>query len=173
MKKLILLFCIVIFHISIFAQVTPSLYAGFGTGTNLGGSFGLGTEIRNKIVSFNGAVGSWMDKLPAHTGAQSRFDYDFGVKIYSKYGLYLGTNYGIIDEALYTKAGQDLLHFEKIHGLSFTVGYRKTIYKNIFGLTYFGLTSNKRANTLAIMDNKSFAPRIGIIFGIDLIKNRK
>jgi hypothetical protein len=59
------------------------------------------------------------------------------------------------------------MHFEKTHGFSFTIGYRRNIYKNIFGLTYFGLTSNKKENTYVFFDEKSFFPRLGIILGYD------
>lgn len=173
MKYITILILLLGLQLSTFSQITPSIYTGIGMGTNLGGAVGIGTEIRYKIVSFNCAVGSWIDEFPAHTGAQSRLDYDLGLKLYSKYGLFLGTNYGIIGEALYTKDGQDIMHFEKTHGFSFTIGYRRNIYKNIFGLAYFGLTSNKQENTLAIFDDKSFVPRIGIILGYDFKKKDK
>jgi hypothetical protein len=167
---LILLICL---QFNTFSQITPSIYTGIGMGTNLGGAVGIGSEIRYKIVSFNCAIGSWIDEFPSHTGAQSRFDYDLGLKLYSKYGLFLGTNYGIIGEALYTKDGQDMMHFEKTHGFSFTLGYRRSIFNNIFGMAYIGLTSNKKENTLAIFDDKSFIPRLGIIFGYDFKKKGK
>jgi len=35
------------------------------------------------------------------------------------------------------------------------------------------LTSNKKENTLAIFDDKSFIPRIGIILGYDFNKKDK
>ena len=39
------------------AQITPSVYAGFGNYTNLGGMVGIGTEIRYKFISVNAAIG--------------------------------------------------------------------------------------------------------------------
>lgn len=173
MKYIITLVLLIGFQLNSFSQITPSIYTGFGMGTNLGGSIGLGTEIKYKKVSFNCAIGSWIDEFPAHTGAQSRIDYDLGLKLYSKYGLFIGANYGIIGEALYTKDGQDIMHFEKTHGFSFTFGYRKSIYKNIYGLAYIGLTSNKKENTLSIFDDKTFFPRLGIILGYEFNKSNK
>ena len=173
MRYITTLILFMVLQLNVFSQITPSIYAGLGMGTNLGGAVGIGTEIRYKIVSFNCAIGSWIDEFPSHTGAQSRFDYDLGLKLHSKYGLFLGANYGIIGEALYTKDEQDLMHFEKTHGFSFTIGYRRNIYKNIFGMAYIGLTSNKKENTLAIFENKSFIPRFGIIFGYDFMKKVK
>lgn len=173
MKRVLIFTLLIALQLNIYSQITPSVYTGIGMGTNLGGAVGIGTEIRYKMISFNCAIGSWIDEFLAHTGDQSRFDYDFGLKLYSKYGLFLGTNYGIIGEALYTKDGQDIMHFEKTHGFSFTLGYRRNIYKNIFGMAYIGLTSNKNENTLAIFDDKQFIPRLGIIFGYDFKKKDK
>ena len=94
MRYITTLILFTILQLNIFSQITPSIYAGLGMGTNLGGAVGIGTEIRYKIVSFNCAIGSWIDEFPSHTGAQSRFDYDLGLKLYSKYDLFLGVNYG-------------------------------------------------------------------------------
>jgi len=155
------------------SQINPSVYTGWGFGTNLGGEVGIGSEFKYKMMSVNAAMGSWIGEFPAHTGAKSRFDYDFGVKIYSRLGLFLGVNYGIIDESLYTKTGQSIMNFEKTHGFSFTGGYRHTIYKNIYGLGYFGITSNKKSNYIYIFDEKDFVPRIGLIIGYEFINYNK
>lgn len=155
---------------SSFSQVEPSVYAGMGLGTNLGGLVGIGSEIKYKIVSINAAVGTWTDEFPEHTGAKSRFDYDFGLKLYSDIGLFAGVNYGIIGAALYTREGQDLLHYEKTHGFSFTIGYKWNIYKNTFASFYLGLTSNSAENHISVFDNSSFLPRIGILLGYEFKK---
>jgi hypothetical protein len=104
-----------------------------------------------------------------HTGDNSTFDYDFGIKLHSKIGIFGGVNYGLIDAVLSTKRGQDVLHFEKTHGFSFTVGYKHTLYKHIYGLTYLGLTSNKDANRIfpSFFDERGFLPRIGLIIGYE------
>ena len=169
MRYVVALFLLIGFNSNIYSQIIPSVYTGIGMGTNLGGAIGIGSEIRYKMVSFNFAIGSWIDEFPEHTGAKSRFDYDVGLKLYSKYGLFVGTNYGLIGEALYT-SGQDIMHFEKTHGFSFTLGYRHDIYKNIFGLAYIGLTSSKKENYLTLFDNRTFFPRVGLIFGYDFKK---
>ncbi len=170
MKFITSLIFLIGLHLSIFSQITPSIYTGAGLGTNLGGVVGIGTEVKYQIVSFNCAVGSWVDEFPTHTGAKSRFDYDFGLKLYSKYGLFVGVNYGIISAALYSKKEQDIMHFEKKHGFSFTIGYRRNIYDNIFGMIYIGLTSDKKANSLHLFNNKTFMPRFGLIIGYDFNK---
>ena len=165
--------CLMTIHSKIYSQVTPSIYAGWGLGTNIGGEIGIGSEIKYKMVSFNAAIGSWLGEFPAHTGAQSRFDYDFGFKLYPYLGTYLGVNYGIIDEALYTKSGQDLLHFEKTHGFSFILGYRHSIYKNFYGSGFIGLTSNKKANYFTLFDSKTLFPRLGIMIGYEFKTKNK
>jgi hypothetical protein len=152
------------------SQLTPSIYTGIGMGTNLGGMMGVGGEIQYKFVSFNAAVGNVLgDPLPKyHTGDKSKFDYDLGIKLYTKFGLFGGVNYGLIGASSDGWGEQgEKLHFEKTHGFSFTLGYRHTIYKHIYGLTYFGLTSNKEENTLHLFDKKSFIPRIGLIIGYE------
>jgi hypothetical protein len=153
------------------SQLTSSIYTGIGIGTNLGGMMGVGGEIQYKFLSFNAAVGNALGKpLPQyHTGDKSKFDYDFGGKLYTKFGLFGGVNYGLINAVLHTKSGQDVLHFEKTHGFSYTLGYRHTIYKHIYGLTYFGLTSKKEANHMfpSFFDKRGFMPRIGLIIGYE------
>ncbi len=149
------------------SQTKMSIYTGVGLGTNLGGEIGLGGEFQYKMLSLNAAVGSWTGEFPEHTGAESQFDYDFGVKVYSKIGVFAGVNYGIIGESLSSKDGQTLLDFEKTHGFSFTLGYRHAIYQNIYGLGYLGLTSNERENQLYLFGEKNFIPRIGLIIGYE------
>jgi len=169
MKKTIFI-CVIslmVIHSKIYSQIIPSIYTGYSMGTNIGGEIGIGSEIKYKMISFNAAIGSLLGKLPAHTGAKTRFDYDFGIKLYPYSGAFLGVNYGLIDAKLYTKSGQDLLHFEKIHGFSFTLGYRHSIYKNLYGLGFIGLTSNKKVNYFTLFGNKTFIPRIGLLIGYE------
>lgn len=174
MKKftplLIVLFAI---NLNSYSQINPSVYVGYGNGTNIGGNVGIGTEIKYKMFSANAAIGSWIDEFPEHTGAKNRFDYDFGVKIYSKIGIFAGVNYGLISTSLYTKNGQEKLHFEKVRAFSFTIGYRRTIYKNLYGLVFLGLTSNKDENYIKIFDEEDFFPRIGLLIGFELNKKNK
>ena len=169
-KSILLFIAITAIGTTAFSQITHSVYAGWGMGTNLGGEAGFGAEILYKNISLNTAIGTWLGEFPEHTGDKSRYDYDFGVKLHSKFGVFLGINYGIIGESLYSKEGQDIMHFEKNHGFSFTTGYRRTIYKNIYGLGYLGLTSDRAENEIDIFGDKSFVPRMGIIIGYEFRK---
>ena len=169
MKYICILLLFIGFELNNYSQIQPSVYTGYGIFTNLGGPVGVGSEFRYKIISFNCAVGIYPVKFSSHTIAQSRFDYDFGLKLYSKYGLFVGINYGIIGDVLYN-VSLDTMRYEKIHGFSFTLGYRWSIYYNVFGLVYFGLTSDKRENIIDILGNKGFIPRLGILIGYDFKK---
>ncbi len=54
-------------------EVTPAIYLGYGTGTNIGGEIGIGTEVKfDPYFSVNAAVGIWNDIWPAHSGDQSK-----------------------------------------------------------------------------------------------------
>ncbi|MDR0232671.1 MAG: hypothetical protein LBI82_11215 [Dysgonamonadaceae bacterium] len=165
--------CLIIIHSKTYSQVTPSIYAGCGLGTNIGGIVGIGSEVKYKMISFNVAIGSTLGgggllDIATHSdiGPNLRLDYDFGVKLYSKVGVFLGLNYGLIGAEEYTTES-GLLLFEKTHGFSFTLGYRHSIYKNFYGLGFIGLTSNKKENTLNIFGDKSFFPRLGLIVGYE------
>ena len=81
-NRFYLVICLLIIQLNIYSQVIPSVYTGWGFGTNIGGTIGIGSEIKYKKVSLNAAVGSWIGEFPEHTGSQSRFDYDLGVKLY-------------------------------------------------------------------------------------------
>jgi hypothetical protein len=160
---------LIVFNTPIFSQITPSVYTGIGTGTNLGGIVGIGGEVKYNFLSLNVAVGHLLGRqLPEHhTGAKSEFSYDFGCKLYSKWGVFGGINYGLLGAALYSKEGQDELHFEKRYGFSFTIGYRRSIYKHIYGLAFFGLTSKKEENFVPLPFDKVFLPRMGLIIGYE------
>ena len=74
------------------AQIKPSVYAGIGNYTNLGGTFGIGTEIRYKFVSVNAAIGTayyhgTFDGLEI-VGGTPWLGFDFGVKGYVYKGLF-------------------------------------------------------------------------------------
>ncbi|MDR3339865.1 MAG: hypothetical protein LBT25_07240 [Candidatus Symbiothrix sp.] len=168
---LITFLLLIVSNTIIFSQVKPSVYAGVGTGTNLGGIVGIGGEVKYNFLSLNVAVGNALgEQLPEHhTGAKSGFSYDFGCKLYAKFGVFGGINYGLIGASLSTKSGQEELHFEKNYGFSFTVGYRRVIYQHIYGLAYAGLTSDKDQNYLlpAFFDKRGFLPRMGLIVGYE------
>ncbi|MDR3218377.1 MAG: hypothetical protein LBU22_05255 [Dysgonamonadaceae bacterium] len=168
---LITFLLLIVSNTIIFSQVQSSVYTGIGTGTNLGGLVGIGGEVKYNFLSLNVSVGNLLgEQLPEHhSGAKSKFSYDFGCKLYSKWGIFGGINYGLLGAALYTKKGQDELHFEKTYGFSFTAGYRRTIYKHIYGLAYVGLSSKKEENYVlpAFFDERGFLPRMGLIIGYE------
>ena len=175
-RKVLIFICIIYLmtiHSKTYSQVTPAIYAGCGLGTNIGGIVGIGSEVKYKMISFNVAIGSTLGDgglldIATHSdiGSSLRLDYDFGIKLYSKLGAFLGLNYGLIGAEEYTTES-GLLLFEKTHGFSFTLGYRHSIYKNFYGLGFIGLTSNKKENTLNIFGDKSFLPRLGLIIGYE------
>ena len=67
-RILVVMATALLFSLQTMAQIKPSVYAGFGNYTNLGGMVGIGTEIQYKFVSVNAAIG-----LPARmTWSQER-----------------------------------------------------------------------------------------------------
>jgi hypothetical protein len=85
-KVIVVIVCLFLFaNTKIFSQINLSLYTGVGTFTNLGGVFGVGSEIKSKSLSFSAAIGP--DILGGHY-----FNYDVGVKLYSKYNFFGGVN---------------------------------------------------------------------------------
>ena len=185
-KKIILLSLFVLsFGTKFFAQLTPSIYAGCGLGTNIGGTVGMGTEVKYKMISFNVAIGSLLGKgglwdiAPySEIGSSLKLDYDVGVKWYSDFGMFLGVNYGIIATSTYYKesdTAQDFPQIKPQRGFSFTLGYRHSIYKNLYGLGFVGLTSSKEQNytSLPFRDDKFLFPRIGLILGYEFKKRKK
>ncbi len=173
MKRIAIIIMILGFQVAAFAQITPSVYTGFGMCTNLGGSIGIGTEMKYKFISVNAAVGSWAGKLPAHTGLQSPFGFDVGLKVYPIKGWFLGVNYGIMNEALYTEHSSEGWHFQKDCGFSFTTGCRWSFYKGLYGLVYVGVTESKDVNSPNVMGMQMFIPRFGFILGWDFLKQKE
>ena len=80
------------------AQITPSVYAGLGNYTNLGGMFGIGTEIQYKFVSVNAAIGyDGCNQAFFHKGHYAGMErvgdnpfigFDVGVKCYFYKGFF-------------------------------------------------------------------------------------
>ncbi len=164
-----ILFLFFFAHSVSYSQVRHSLYIGTGFNTNLGGEIGIGTELHFKKVSFNLALGASLPKedLSSVTGEQSRFDYDIGLKLHLFHNFHFGLNYGLIAARLYTKGGQEKLHFEKNHGFSYTVVYRQDFFKHFNWLIYFGITSKSEENYWQVFringSKKYFAPRLGFL----------
>ena len=151
------------------AQITPSVYAGVGNYTNLGGTMGIGTEIRYKFISANAAIGTAynyraFDNLEIVSG-NLWLGFDVGVKGYVYKGLFAGVNYGVLGKYRYMET-QDRVRVRNLYGFSFTVGYKWHYYKGIYGMAYAGWTSNKDANNF-LCDLGGYLPRMGITLGYD------
>ena len=152
------------------AQITPSLYVGWGNYTNLGGTIGIGTEIRYKFISVNAAIGTIYYPSKAFenleiVGGNPWFGFDFGVKGYVYKGLFAGVNYGVLGKYRYMET-QDRVRVRNLYGFSFTVGYKWHYYKGIFGMVYVGTTSSKKANNW-LGEFGGIEPRLGIQLGYD------
>ena len=151
------------------AQITPSVYAGMGNYTNLGGTVGIGTEIRYKFISANAAIGTAyyhraFDGLEI-VGSNPWWGFDVGVKGYVYKGLFCGVNYGVLGKYRYMET-QDRVRVRDLYGFSFTAGYKWNFYKGIYGMAYAGWTSNKDANNF-FGDFGGYLPRMGITLGYD------
>ena len=97
MKHIITIILLLGLQVAAFAQLTPSVYVGVGTGTNLGATNGVGTGIRYKKVSANAAVcPMWKLSKSHHPDSESPFGWDVGLKVYPVKGWFLGANYGVV-----------------------------------------------------------------------------
>ena len=155
--------------ISAKAQIQPSLYMGWGNYTNMGGTLGIGTEIRYKDFSTNVGVGrssyrglfEGMDVV----GTNLNWGFDVGVKYYAYKGLFAGVNYGVLGKYRLMET-QDRVRVRNLYGFSFTVGYKWHYYKGVYGMVYAGTTSSKKANNW-LGEFGGYEPRIGIQLGYD------
>lgn len=151
------------------AQITPSVYAGIGNYTNLGGTVGIGTEIRYNFLSASAAIGTAyyrgaFDGLEITSG-NPWLGFDFGLKGYVYKGLFAGVNYGVLGKYRYAVT-QDQVSVKNLYGFSFTAGYKWHYYKGIYGMVYMGATTNKKANSW-LGELGGFEPRFGIQLGYD------
>ena len=168
-----LFFALVLIWMGIFsakAQIKPSVYAGIGNYTNLGGTFGIGTEVRYKFISVNAAIGTIYYPSKAFenleiVGGNPWFGFDFGVKGYAYKGLFAGVNYGVLGKYRYMET-QDQVRVRNLYGFSFTAGYKWHYYKGIYGMVYAGTTSSKKANNW-LGEFGGVEPRFGIQLGYD------
>lgn len=151
------------------AQVTPSVYVGWGNYTNLGGTIGIGTEVRYKFIAVNAAIGTVyyggsFDGLEIVSG-NPWLGFDVGLKGYVYKGLFAGVNYGVLGKYRYMET-QDKVRVRNMYGFSFTVGYKWHYYKGIYGMAYAGWTSSKKANNW-LGEFGGYIPRVGITLGYD------
>ena len=152
------------------AQIEPSMYVGIGNYTNLGGTVGIGTELRYKFISVNAAIGTTYYPKKAFEGLEivkgnPWLGFDVGLKGYVYKGLFAGVNYGVLGKYRLMET-QDRVRVRNLYGFSFTVGYKWHYYKGIFGTAYAGWTSSKDANNF-LGDLGGYIPRVGITLGYD------
>ncbi len=157
------------------AQITPSVYAGLGNYTNLGGMVGIGTEIKYKFVSVNAAIGyDHCNQVFSHyyagmerVGDNPFVGYDIGVKCYFYKGFFGGVNYGLLGKNCLQET-EERVRVDNFYDFSFTLGYRWHYYKGLYGMAWLGVTSNKDANQFVfVFDSRSFMPRAGVIIGYE------
>lgn len=151
------------------AQINPSLYVGWGNYTNIGGTLGIGTELRYKSFSVNAAVGmssfrGVFEGLEV-VGNCPHWGFDVGAKYYVYKGLFAGVNYGVLGKYRYMET-QYRVRVRNLYGFSFTVGYKWHFHKGIYGMVYTGTTSSKKANNW-LGDFGGVEPRFGIQLGYD------
>ena len=157
------------------AQITPSVYAGWGNYTNLGGMVGIGAEIQYKILSVNAAIGydhcnmAFFNK--GHYAGKERvgdnpfIGFDVGLKCYFYKGFFGGVNYGLLGKHCLEET-TERVRVDNFYDFSFTLGYKWHYYKGLYGMAWLGATSNQDANHILFF-GKGFVPRTGIIVGYE------
>ena len=152
------------------AQIKPSVYAGWGNYTNLGGTVGIGTEIRYKFISVNAAIGHEYCNGAFSKGTYKNMEpvgdnpflgFDVGLKCYFIKGFFGGVNYGLLGKHC-LKETQERVKVDNFYGFSFTLGYKWDFFKGLYGTAYMGTTSSKEANQWFFGGAE---PRLGLILG--------
>ena len=147
-------------NIKIISQINPSFYTGVGSYTNLGGFAGIGSEVKYNFFSFNAAIGPCI--LSEHD-----YNFDVGIKLYSKYKFFAGINYGFIrsdEEWLFNPNMKDY------YGFTFSLGYRFAVYKRFYGMGYLGASSDYLAFMPEEKREHILMPRGGFIIGYEFGK---
>lgn len=151
------------------AQIKPSVYVGLGNYTNLGGTMGVGTEIRYKNFAANAAIGTAYNngfyKDKEIVKGNPWLGFDVGLKYYVYKGLFGGVNFGVLGKYVSMET-QERVRIRDMYGFSFTLGYKWHYYKGIYGMAYAGMTSNKDANNF-LGDLGGIQPRFGLTLGYD------
>ena len=156
---LIILFIFNIAHSEENENFIPSVYLGFGMGTNIGGLIGAGSELKlNKYFSTNLAIGT-----AGKIGSEIVYGFDIGIKAYPINFIFLGLNYGLVD------AESSNGVYSEIYALSITAGLRTINFENIYYSIYTGTTTDPKANKgyCGSLENSCFGPRFGIMVGYE------
>ena len=158
-KFILLCLFVSLFGTKSYAELKPSIYMGTGVYTNLGGIFGIGAELKYKSISFNCALG-----LECLFLRNPLYNIDIGVKLYLRENVFGGSVFGGVNFGYSSKPE---LFWTPINNFTFSIGYRHTIYKHLYGMGYLGLTSDN----LAFMPEKDrkydLIPTVGIIIGYE------
>ena len=114
-----------------------SLYVGAGSGTNLGGTVGIGFEMpfhlgSGEHLALNVAGGFSPRARGKHD--PSRFDFDVGAKLYplAKRQVFVGVNYGLY------RFNESLLLASKHRTLSLVAGWRVPLQQRFYVSGYIG-----------------------------------
>ncbi|HQO10311.1 MAG TPA: hypothetical protein PLK90_09670 [Clostridiales bacterium] len=169
MKKmcLLLIVCIAMASKSYsidFSNWEPSAYLCFSNGTNAGGYYGAGSEVKLNKFSVNCAIG--IDKVGDDDVIRS--DFDLGLKFYLNKNFYLGVNYGFL--LGYYDSDIALEDYKEVRDFSFTLGFRTNVYHKFYISSFIGTTVNSKANEKRVLAGGTTytMPRIGIMLGYDL-----
>ncbi len=176
MKRIITIVLLLGLQVAAFAQITPSVYTGYGMGTNLGGLVGIGTEVRYKRISANAAIGGSYFTGYEHVkliGDHPNLGFDVGIKCYVIKGLFAGVNYGLVDKHHRSTGEFKVRRVEDVMAFSFTIGYKQNIYKGLYGMGYLGFTDSKNINKPIILGKQMSMPRFGFILGWDFLEKEK
>lgn len=150
-------------------ELSHSFYFGFANGTNVGGAFGVGTELFiNKYISGSFSIGS-IHPIFKEKVTESKFDFDIGLKLYPIKYLYFGINYGFLDynysEFGYSDGSHEI-DYKETRGFSYTIGGRTSTYKNFYLSGFLGITNNESLNHgFRIIEDETVTPRMGILLG--------
>lgn len=149
-------------------RVAPSLYLGLGTGTNVGGTAGVGLEVRvGRRLAASAAVGLWPEAL--RTAGTAAFDVDVGLKVYpTGRWVFAGLNYGIIHAEIATPEAARAPVLRKRHGFTASLGLRTPPARGVYASGFAGVTSDAEANHLTVFDRRTFMPHVGLMVGYEL-----
>lgn len=150
--------------------VVPSLYLGLGTGTNIGGTVGVGVEVRvARQLAASVALGVWPEALREEALGGDAFDFDVGVKAYpTGRWLFAGINYGIIHAEVSTPRAERFPVLRKRRGFTFSLGLRTPPLRGLYASGFVGVTSDAEANHLTVFDRRTFMPHFGLMVGVEL-----
>ena len=151
-------------------SASPSLYLGLGTGTNIGGTVGVGLELPFKQrFSASAALGLWPEALKHRVSEGGALDFDVGLKAFP-FGpfFFAGVNYGIINAEYVRNGTENSSRFRKRHGFTFSLGLRTPSYRGVHLSGFGGFTSDAQSNYVDVFDRQIFVPHFGVTIGYEI-----